>query len=110
MRSHFTHEGVMDAFAFRFHQSGQVEREGEGEGGSTALQRRSVRGEIALARSRSLGNVNFESGPLKKRIHREEEGSSSTSLRLSYSEGLRILWRGLVSNGRRRLMAVFSRR
>ena len=63
---------------------------------------RSVRGEIALPRSRSLGNVNFESGPLKKeRIHREE-GSSSTSLRLSYSEGLRILWRrGLVSNGRR---------
>ena len=99
----------MDAFAFRFHQSGQVER--EGERGKEALQRRSVRGEIALARSRSLGNVNFESGPLKKeRIHREEEGSSSTSLRLSYSEGLRILWRGLVSNGRRRLMAAFSRR
>ena len=68
-----------------------------------ALQHcRSVRGGIALARSRSLGNVNFESGPLKKeRIHKEE-GSSSTSLRLSYSEGLRILWRrGLVSNGRR---------
>ena len=100
----------MDAFAFRFHQSGQVER--EGERGKEALQHcRSVRGEIALARSRSLGNVNFESGPLKKeRIHREE-GSSSTSLRLSYSEGLRILWRrGLVSNGRRRLMAAFSRR
>ena len=95
----------MDAFAFRFHQSGQVER--EGERAREALQ---VRGEIALARSRSLGNVNFESGPSKKeRIHKEE-GSSSTSLRLSYSEGLRILWRGLVSNGRRRLMAAFSRR
>ena len=48
---------------------------------------------LLLARSRSLGNVNFESGPLKKeRIHREE-GSSSTSLRLSYSE------RGLGSFG-----------
>ena len=59
----------MDAFAFRFHQSGQVER--EGERGKEALQHcRSVRGEIALARSRSLGNVNFESSPLKKeRIH-----------------------------------------
>ena len=83
----------MDAFAFRFHQSGQVEREGE-RGKEEALHHcRSVRGEIALARSRSLGNVNFESGPLKKqRIHREE-GSSSTSLRLSYSE------RGLGSFG-----------
>ena len=81
----------MDAFAFRFHQSGQVEREGE-RGRLRCTAGRFVRGGIALARSRSLGNVNFESGPLKKeRIHREE-GSSSTSLRLSYSEGLREGW------------------
>ena len=100
MRSHFTH-GVMDAFAFRFHQSGQVEREEaakkEREG---LLHCRLVRGIAALSLARGLRNVNFESGPLKKKIPKDERERaplpSSTSLRLSYSAaGLR----GLVSNG-----------
>ena len=69
----------MDAFAFRFHQSGQVEREGgceEGEGGTAALLHcRSVRRGIACSLARPLEvprNVNFESGPLKKKIPKEE--------------------------------------
>ena len=70
----------MDAFAFRFHQSGQVEREEaakkEREG---LLHCRLVRGIAALSLARGLRNVNFESGPLKKKKIPKDERESPSS-------------------------------
>ena len=55
----FYTRGVMDAFAFRFHQSGQVEREGEGEGegGSAALRSAGRFGEKLLLLARGLSEM-----------------------------------------------------
>ena len=82
----------MDAFAFRFHQSGSGEGQVEREGGRLRerTQRRGTAGrfeKLLFAPSFEVsGNVNLESDTSKnEKIPKEEKGASSTSLRLSYS-------------------------